>query len=191
MSNDQTFQIIASPRERWYLALFLLNGDLKFKGKRATALWRFRCALGLVGPTEGRLTDGAGTVALALDRTTRNVFTVTKERAEFLDDCIEQVDSNGGQLAMFQRVLAQLQDGKPSGDTEGVAPFDETKEDWAPTLAPKVEEPGALVEVMLDCIKRAKQGPDAPYDFSVFAELFTEEATPTKGTAKPPLRAEA
>ncbi len=174
MNADGTWEVVATPSERWYLAIFLLRNDLKFKGKKATALWRFRCALGLVEPSESFLQiRGTGTVALANDRATKNIFSVTQERAEFIAECIEQVDPNGAELMMFQRVLAQLEDKAPSADIDAAKTYDAAAEDWAPTLAPTIQQPGKLVEVLLDCVERSE-------DWADFKRRFKDEATPQK-----------
>jgi hypothetical protein len=174
MGTEETFEVVATPSERWYLAVFLLRDGLKFKGKDAQKLWRFRVALGLVEPTEAFLQiKGAGDVPLAYDRQTKNKFTLSRERTEFLEECMKQVEPGGAELAMFQRLQAQIEDGKPNAEIDNALPFEASAEDWSPTLAPVIRQPGKLLDVLLDCLKTSD-------DFATFKAKLIEEATPQK-----------
>jgi len=177
MNQDGTWEVVASPSERWYLALFLMRNDLKFKGDKATKLWRFRCTFGLVEPSESFLRiHGVGTCALAEDRKTKNIFRATQERADFIADCIGQVEGNGAELMMFQRILAQLEDKAPSADIDQATPFDAKAEDWTPTLAPTIHQPGKLIEVLVEALNDSA-------DFGTWKARMLDEATPKRADA--------
>jgi hypothetical protein len=169
--STQTFQIIATPAQRFALALFLLHKDLKFKGKRRTGLYRLRNALGLMAPTESLLGERQGRRALAFDKTTKNVFEVVIENAEFLNECLDTVELTGAQLSSLELLLSQLDEKKPSEDTSGLVAADLDAEDWEPSTAPVMDQPDRYVEVNAELLRRAK-------DFDEYRKLYLTEAEP-------------
>jgi hypothetical protein len=181
MPNEQHWTIVATPAERWNLAIFLMHKDLMFKTrKEQRELYRARLALGLIPPTEAFLGEKKGRVPLALNKDVHNLFTATAEIADFFIGCLnrDKLELSGVQLAGLEHVLQQLED-KSFAHEEVDAHPDATEwkaaaEDWSPTLAPTVEQPDKLVDVLADCIRSA-QG-----SFDAFSKSFLAEAAPSQ-----------
>lgn len=191
MGNEAAWKIVATPADRWNLAVFFLFRDLTFKTrKEQRQLHRARTALGLIPPTKTLLGDKKGNVPRAYDRESHNVFTVTAEMAEFVVGCVDRIEVtpapevggakqglNAATLAGLEPILQQLEDraiAKEEVDRYPDAPaWDEvTEEDWEVSLTPTVQQPDKLVDVFVDCL-RAAGG-----DFEKFGKLFTAEAQP-------------
>lgn len=194
MGNEQTWKIIATPADRWALAIFFLHKDLTFKTrKEQRGLYRARQALGLIEPTTVFMGEAKGTVPLAADHKTRNAFIVTPEVAEFVIDCFDRIEVtsqngkttglSGAQLAGLEPILQQLEDrnfAKEMAERYPNATWSEEDEDWSVSLAPTVQQADKLVDVLCECISKAGDS------FPRFKKLFLEEAKPAlqNGEAK-------
>lgn len=141
MSKLQTWPVVATTAERFYLARMLLSDAIKIRGrKQDTVLWRARLALGLIGLSE-LLIKGAVSTRL-LNAPIAHRFQVTAENAEFLLDCREKVELGTGESAILRPLLDQLAEPEalPADGGHELAPFDEAAELalWAP---PKSTDP--------------------------------------------------
>lgn len=167
----QNWQIVASPRERFYLARFLLDNDkLKFKEKRRTQLWRFQSALGLVGPSELLTGERRGGIPKASDSTTMNLFDVNLAHADFLRECLDQVEMSAALLSPFRGIIIQLED-KTTTPCPLAAPYDVENDKWAISLAPIIASPDMYVEVNRELLRRAT-------NFENYRQLYLESSTP-------------
>lgn len=144
MGNDQTWTVVATPRERYWLAQLLIHKDAKWKtDEQVQQLNRFRRALGLVAPTSGFLdSKGMTEPPSSKDRKTRNAFQVTRENADFIRKTLEKFDKNGVELFYVGEVLEQLAEHKTiAPDAETAPPVDPSKEDWDAPLPPILSPP--------------------------------------------------
>lgn len=173
MANDETFQILASPADRWRLAVFLCRDELRFKGRqRRAALSAFKRTLGLDVPTAAFLSGKPGRFNLAMDFGTRNVFTISEEKAAFFLECVDQVELSGAQLGQIQPIISQIEAKAPSGDVESCTPFNEHAEDWTPSIHPILESAERFAEVLGEVFKAADG------NFARATELYLKELEP-------------
>ncbi len=184
MSDQQTWKIIATPKDRWHLTVLLMHGDLKFKGKSRTKLYRFRQALGLMESTEAFLGERKGLHKLGNDNKTKNVFTVTAENAEFLTECLSELELHNATLAPLERILVQLEEKRAIGDVEGVPELDPETEDWTPVTAPILgDNPDRYVEVNAMLMRKAAGS------FEKYTALYLKEVEPPAENAPTELKA--
>lgn len=171
--SSQTFQILASPKDRWRVANFLSRPELKFKGRqRRLELEGFKRALALDAPMAAITGGRAGYVTRATDESLHS-FTVTEEKAAFFSECVDQVELTAGELSLIQPILSQLDNKAPAGDTSGAPTLDPKSEDWTPSSSPIVDNPERLVEVLAE-IFRLSNG-----DFKKASDLFLKEIEAT------------
>ncbi len=172
MAEQQTWKIIATPKDRWHLTALLMHKDLKFKGKRRTHLYRFRQALGLMESTEAFLGERKGLFKLGNDGKTKNVFTVTAENADFLTECLNELELHNATLAPLERIIAQLESKEAIGDVDAFPELDPATEDWTPVTPPIIEQPDRYVEINATLLRRCDG------DFKKYIELYIKEAEP-------------
>lgn len=121
MSAPQTWVVVATTEQRFYLAELLLSDSLKIRGRKAdTQLWRARVALGLISLTELIMRESRVRNDL-LRAPERHLFTVTAENAEFLLEQREKVEIGTGVSAVLRPLLEQLADAKVAAELAGAA----------------------------------------------------------------------
>lgn len=175
MPDSQTWKILATPNQRFALArLFVYHPkELTFKGKqRRAALARFSQALGLEAPIATLNSGKNGAVPHATDRTPA-VFEVTAENADFLSECLDQVDLSASELAGMQGVVTQLDTKTASGNVDEVPVFNPDGEDWSVSTKPVLDGAERYVEVDEECLRRSES-------FETYKKLKLAEYAPAK-----------
>jgi len=188
MANDkQTWDVIATPADRWYLSILLLNDGLTFKTrKEQKQLHQARVALDLYPPHE-RFTDGRqGRVPLAEDRAARRRFSVTTATLEFFTECLNKIEKglNSAILAAIEPVMQQLEDqahAEACCAEHPDAPAGKVVEDWDRSTAPLLDQPHRLVDEMAAVFRACKA---EGYDIKILVDRFLEEAAPPKVEGK-------
>jgi hypothetical protein len=183
MATDQ-HQIIATPKDRWYLARFLLRDGLTYNTRtEQKILARAKRALGLDAPTDTIQNERKqGIVALAYDRTP-SLFDVTPEIAEFFTrklNGIEKPPVLAAEMTNLEPVLQQLEERSHAAEIVAAhpdaKPLDPKDEDWTPLAAPILQDPTKFVAVMADLLRRHRPDPRTEPAFAAFIDAFLEEA---------------
>lgn len=131
--SAQTWKVVATTAQRFYLASLLLDDAIKLKGRKAdTILWRARTALGLIGVSELILKSGKVATRPLLSDPRTHVFTVTAENADFLLECREKVEIGSGVSNILRELLEQL---TPEHRERELPEYSEVPE-WTPALEP-------------------------------------------------------
>jgi hypothetical protein len=186
-------QIIATPKDRWHLALFLLRKGLSFKTRaEQKVLHRAKNVLDLHGPTTGFMSESKGTMELANDETP-NLFEVTAEVAEFFPRLLNEIKEPpmmAHELAGLEPVLQQLEEkswaAKVVAEHPDAKPLDPKAEHWVRTSAPILENPARFVDVINELFRRHPADPRTEPALAAFQEAFAEESEPPKpGKQKP------
>ncbi len=194
MANEPTppHQIIATPKDRWHLAIFLLRKGLSFKTRaEQKVLHRAKNVLDLHGPTTGFLSETKGTMDLANDETP-SLFEVTPEVVELFPRLINNIEPPmlAHELAGLEPLLQQLEEKDLAAKVVAEHPeakrLDPKTEHWVRTSAPILENPARFVDVVNELFRRHPADPRTEPAFAGFQEAFAEESEPTKpGKQKP------
>jgi len=189
MANEPTppHQIIATPKDRWHLAIFLLRKGLSFKTRaEQKVLHRAKNVLDLHGPTIGFMAESKGTMHQADDETP-SLFEVTAEVAEFfprLVGSITEPPMMAHELAGLEPVLQQLEEkswaAKVVAEHPEAKPLDPKSENWVRASAPILENPARFVEVLNELFRRHRADPRVEPALAAFQEAFAEESEPPK-----------
>lgn len=187
MATD-THHIIATPKDRWYLARFLLRDGLTFNTRaEQKILRRAKRTLGLDVPTDVIINGRKqGQVELAADETP-SLFEVPPELADFFTRLLERIEKPpvmAAEMANLEPVVQQLEDRAYAADVVAAhpeaKPLDPKEENWTPSSAPILENPGRFVAVLADLLRQHRPDPRTEPAFAAFVDAYIEEATPPK-----------
>jgi hypothetical protein len=192
MGTEQTWEIVATPHDRWCIEALLLADGLLFKTrKEQKQVHRARLALDLY-PLNQTFFDGRqGRVPLADDRTTYRRFKVTAETGEVFIECCNKIEKglSSGVTAGLEPILQQLEDQSHAADQCALhpeAPDGPVTEDWSRSTAPLLDNPARLVDEIAAIMRACKA---AGYDVKVLVDRFLEESEPPKPSKDVPGRA--
>lgn len=156
----QTFRVTATPRTRFVISVLLFHKDLKFKDRiKERSLYRVRKALGLLEPSQQFSTHNrVGNIWK--DHSTRNVFEVTIDQAEFLIDNLSKIEKSTNDLLYVEDLLEQLEAKEDAADVEEGVSFDEKAEapGWVPSLEPLLTNPALFYDVMREACSMGNFG---------------------------------
>ncbi len=204
MGNDLAWKIAATPADRWALARFFVtyNNVLTFKTRsKQRQFQRATVALGLQPPLKTLLAGKEGHVAQAEDQTTRSLFTVTGDVAEFVTECLERLEvpaapgSNAQStgvppaiLFTLAPILEQLEDkahAKAEVDLHesDATEWDENKEDWSLSMRPVLDRPDKFVDVLVESLLEVLPqtvDPASPTPFDRWVRRMIEHCAPAR-----------
>jgi hypothetical protein len=182
--------IIATPKDRWYLARFLLRDGLTFNGRKdQKILARVKRALHLDAPMNMMLSK-SGTFPQANDLTP-SLYEGTAEMREFFERCINSIEKppmTAAETANLDPVLEQLEDAACAAEvvaeSPDAKPLDPKAEDWTPSNSPILTNPARFVEVVCELIRRHRPDPRTEPAWAAFCDAFLEESEPPKPEKK-------
>jgi hypothetical protein len=156
----KSFRVTATPRTRFNLSVLLFHKDLQFKDRlKERSLYRSRKNLGLLEPSQQFSTNNR-VGDIWRDHTTRNVFTVTEDNADFMIETIGKLEKNTNDLLYIEELLEQLEAKEDAADADTASEFNEQEEAprWKPGLEPIITNPALFYDVLREAVKHGNYG---------------------------------
>lgn len=184
-------QIIATPKDRWSLALFILRKGHTFNTRKdQKILHRAKNALDLHGPIGGYMADKVGLMELAADETP-SLFEVNQEVVELFTGLLDKVKEPpimAHEVAVLEPVMQQLEDRAHAAEVVAAnpdaGPLDPKSESWVRIAAPILENPARFVAVLRDLVSKHIPDPTQEPAYAAFRQDFLEESEPPKADKK-------
>lgn len=154
----QTFEVVATPRARFWLAQLLFT--VKFKDRpRERSFYRALRALGLT-PIMRAFQRHARTGQIGRDDEKTSRFAVTEDNADILVSVLATVEKDASQVLAIEDVLEQLEAKQTREGVEEVSQYDPATEDplWEPDFEPLVDQPIRVVQLLDEVFAQQSYG---------------------------------
>ena len=174
MAKNITFSVVATPRDRYNLAILLLHKDIKIRGNKSRKeIDRARKSLGLLAPHDAFLKFKESVNTEHIENSRYEKFDVTADNADCVLGWADQLELNPAHSRWLADVLAQLAHGEDDPRAAQAPAYDEPADiaAWAPRPRPLLDNPWNFAEALGELIERSRS-------FEDFKRRYADEMAP-------------